>query len=286
MSKAKKIIIIVAICDLVAICCAAVMFYIHQNNHLELKSNKVKVEYGEPISLDAADYLKKSVDKEIVENTKVTYRDNPVEGEEYDNIGRYTVKLTYKKEVAKVKVIVEDTTKPKFNNINSFESIAGVEVKWDDYIKATDLAEVDLKIDDSSVDINKVGEYTLKATAKDESGNEEKKEIKVSIKEKPDNMTGHAIDIDEKMGTVIITAVTQSENNTGAGTGTSTQTNGYSGGYSNSGGSQSSSSGNSGTGSNVNNTTPTETTPPVEEPTTGTPEEPSQPSEYNEGTSE
>lgn len=269
MSKVRKIIIIAAIFDILAACGVAVVFYMHQNSQLELKANKLDVEYGETISLDASDYLKKSVDKDIVKNTKVTYRKDPVEGKKYDNIGRYTVKLTYKKEVAKVRVTVKDTTKPKFNKINSFESIRGVELPWEDYIKATDLAEVDLKIDDSAVDINKVGEYTLKAVAEDESGNEREKEIKVSIKDRPDNMTAHSIEVDEKTGAVIVTAILQDDNNddgAGARAANSNSNSGGYGNYGNSGNSGGSQSPSSGTSTPTTNTDPTEPAPPIVEP--------------------
>lgn len=273
MSKGKKIIIIIAICDILAACAVAAVFYIHSNSQLELRSNKMTVEYGESISLDAKDYLKKSVDKDIVKETKVTYRSNPEEGKKYDKLGRYIVKLKYKKETARVKVMVEDTIKPEFNGINSFESIKGVDVSWGNYIKATDLSEVDLKVDDSGVNINKTGEYTLTAVARDTSGNEKEKEIKVIVKERPDNMTGHAVDVDENTGIVTVTAIVEENGGTDRNANQSNRSNRTNRRPGSSGSSNSSSSGSSGSGSSSDTPIQTEPTAPAEEPTEGTPSE-------------
>lgn len=108
--------------------------------------------------------------------------------------------MKYKNEVAKVHVIVSDTKKPKFNKINTFESIRDVDINWADYIKATDLSEVNIEIDDSNVNIYSTGEYVLTAIAIDSSGNERKKEIKVVIKERPENMYAHSIETNESNG--------------------------------------------------------------------------------------
>lgn len=265
MTKARKIIIFVALLDILVVCCIAAVFWTNHNKQLELKTKKLDVEYGELISKDAADYLKKSVDKKIINKTKVTYTRDPVKGKKYDKLGKYTVKLSYKDEVAKVKVTVKDTTKPKFNNINEFHSIEGVEIAWGDYIKAEDLAKVEIDIDDSSVNINTEGEYTLKVTAKDENGNEEQKDIKVIVNEKPDNMSGHSINVDEQTGIVTVSAIARDGSTIGR-TNNSTTGNGGSGNGS-SGGSSSSNNSNSTT----ENTNPSEDNP-SQEPTE--PEEP------------
>lgn len=277
MSKAKKIIIFVALLDILVVCGIAAVFWTNHNKQLELKTKKLDVEYGELISKDASDYLKKSVDKKIINKTKVTYTRNPVKGKKYDKVGKYTVKLSYKDEVAKVKVTVKDTTKPKFNNINEFHSIEGVEITWGDYIKAEDLAKVEIDIDASSVNINTEGEYTLKATAKDENGNEQKKDIKVIVNEKPSNMSGHFINVDEQTGIVTVSVVAD-DGSTISRTNNSTTGNGVSGnGFS--GGSSSQNSSNDtteGTNSSEDNPSqePPETNDPTEPPATDDPTEP------------
>lgn len=263
MSRAKKILIFVTILDILALCGVAFAYYTHINSLLELKKTKVNVEFGESISLDASDYLKKSVSEDIIKKTKVTYQEDKVEGKDYDKVGRYTVRLTYKKEVAKVRVSVVDTKKPKFNKINTFESIRDVEINWSDYIKATDLSEVTIEIDDSDVDIYNAGEYVLIATAKDESGNERKKEIKVVVNGRPENMYDHTIEADESTGIVTVTAVIGSSTNRGGG-GTTNQTS-RPANVNNNNGNGSSSEGESTDVPVIDNNTPTETVPPVEE---------------------
>lgn len=207
MSKAKKIIIIVAICDVVIWCIIGIALYRNINSSLELKSGKAEVEYGEEIPVDPAFYLKKSVDRNIIKQTKVTYKRDREMGKEYDKVGRYTVKLSYKDESAKVRVTVKDTTKPKFNNINSFETFVGVDINWEKYIKAEDLSETDLRISDSNVNISKVGEYIIKAEADDICGNSSEKEIKVIVKDRPANMIDYRVNIDKNTGKVIVSAV-------------------------------------------------------------------------------
>ena len=85
--------------------------------------------------------MKKSVDRDVIKRTKVTYESNLEEGKEYDKIGRYTVRLSYEDEVAKVKVTVRDTKKPQFNKISAFETFTDVDIEWSQYISAEDLSK-------------------------------------------------------------------------------------------------------------------------------------------------
>lgn len=214
MSKAKKIIILIVVCDIVVWGIVGLLLYENMNNVLELKSKKIEVEYGERIPLDAEFYLKKSVDKEIIKNTKVTYKREPELGKEYDKIGRYVVKLSYKEETAKVKVTVRDTTKPEFNNISAFETFTGINIEWEKYIKAEDLSKTEIRIDASEVDIVKAGEYVLKTEAEDSCGNKAKKEIKVTVKNRPDNMVDYTVSSEAIDGRVIVTAIIENDDGT------------------------------------------------------------------------
>ena len=83
-------------------------------------------------------------------------------------------------------MIVKDTTAPVFNEINEVSFEEGTEnYDFNQEIKATDLSNVDLQYDLSSLDINKAGDYQIKVFAKDSSGNQAEKEITVHVKEKP-----------------------------------------------------------------------------------------------------
>ena len=83
-------------------------------------------------------------------------------------------------------MIVKDTTAPVFNEINEVSFEEGTEnYDFNQEIKATDLSNIDLQYDLSSLDINKAGDYQIKVFAKDSSGNQAEKEITVHVKEKP-----------------------------------------------------------------------------------------------------
>lgn len=207
LSKKKKITIAVVIA---ALACAGVAAGFILYNPLKLKKDTVNVEFGQQISTEASDYLKTDVKKEVVKNTKVTYEANPVKDKKYDQIGEYTVTLKYKNKTAVVTVKVQDTTKPEFNATAEagIETIEGVELKWKDLIKATDLSDVKVTFDDKKVKLDKAGEYTLIATAKDEAGNKVTKKIKVTVKEKPANMSGSDVSVDSKTGKVTMKANT------------------------------------------------------------------------------
>ncbi len=213
MSKATKIIILVVICDVFVWSIVGLLWHENMNQSLQLKSKKIEVEYGEQISLDPAFYLKKSVDKDVIKRTKVTYESDLEEAKKYDRIGRYTVKLSYEDEIAKVKVTVRDTKRPQFNKVSAFETFTDVDIEWSQYIKAEDLSKTEVRIDDTDVDISTAGEYTLMAEAEDASGNKAEKEIKVTVNARPADMVDYTIGVDENESLVVVTAII--ENNDG-----------------------------------------------------------------------
>lgn len=247
MSKATKIIILVVICDVFVWSIVGILWHENMNKSLDLKSKKIEVEYGEQISLDPTFYLKKSVDRDVIKRTKVTYESDLEEGKEYDKIGRYTVRLSYEDEVAKVKVTVRDTKKPRFNKISAFETFTDVDIEWSQYISAEDLSKTEVRIDDTDVDISTAGEYTLMAEAEDASGNKAEKEIKVTVNARPADMVDYTIGVDENESLVVVTAII--ENNDG------TYSN-ISAAGSSSGGTGSQTNSNSGTSSSTGNERP------------------------------
>ena len=175
-------------------------------NPLKLKQETVKVEFGQTISMEAKDYLSKDVEKNIVKHTKVSYKKNPVEGQSYDQIGKYTIHLTYKSKKKDVTVKVEDTTAPKFNATADagIDTIEGVELNFAELITITDLSPAEISFDDSGVDLKTPGTYTLKAVAKDKAGNEAVKDITVNVAKKPVNMSETSVLVDSKTGKVTV----------------------------------------------------------------------------------
>ena len=224
-----------------------ILWHENMNKNLDLKSKKIEVEYGEQISLDPTFYLKKSVDRDVIKRTKVTYESDLEEGKEYDKIGRYTVRLSYEDEVARVRVTVRDTKKPRFNKISAFETFTDVDIEWSQYISAEDLSKTEVRIDDTDVDLSTAGEYTLKAEAEDASGNKAEKEIKVTVNARPADMVDYTIGVDENESLVVVTAII--ENNDG------TYSN-ISAAGSSSGGTGSQTNSNSGTSSSTGNERP------------------------------
>ena len=231
ITKKTKVLIAVAAVIVIA---AGISVAVMLSNPLKLQKETVNVEFGQKISTDAKDYLKKSVDPDIVKKTKVSYKKNPAEGQEYDKIGKYTLDLKYGDKTKQVIVEVADTTAPEFNATAEIDTIEGVDLDFTSLITATDLsgATVDFK-NMKDVDLKVAGEYTLKAVAKDKAGNKAKKDIKIKVAAKPANMTGSDVSVDPATGKVSVKANTYAASDN-TGTSTSGGGNSYNNGYSSS----------------------------------------------------
>lgn len=147
---------------------------------MKLKTDTVTIEYGNNVSSDAKDYLD-NTDKFLKEVKIEGIPENESE-KEYPNVGEYELTLKKDKEEQKVKVSVKDTVAPTFTDVKD-----SYEVKYGDKfdvnsIKAEDLSKVELSLD-GDVNYNKAGTYKVNVVAKDESGNETKKEISIIVKE-------------------------------------------------------------------------------------------------------
>lgn len=209
LTKKNKMLIAAAAVIVVAGGVAAAVLL---HNPLKLQKETVDVEFGQQISTNAKDYLAKDVAKDIVKNTKVSYKKNPVEGQSYDQTGEYKVTLKYKSKEKEVTVKVADTTAPEFNATASagIDTIEGVDLNFKELITVTDLSPAEVNFDTSGVDLSKAGTYTLKAVAKDKAGNESAKDITVKVAEKPANMTGSSVTVDKSTGKVSVQAKSRS----------------------------------------------------------------------------
>ena len=157
---------------------------------LELKTNKVNVEYG-------TTYTPKL--KDIVKNYKDFNKDdleiiNKIPNEKdktYPAVGKYTITVKYKKKSLKQSVIVKDTKAPEFVLPANMELIQGTGFNTFDYdslkslLNIRDFSEVSIEIDTSKIDINTPGQYDLNVTVKDKYNNETKKTGKVTVIAKP-----------------------------------------------------------------------------------------------------
>ena len=157
---------------------------------LELKTNKVNVEYGTTYTPKLKDIVKdykdfNKYDLEIINNI-------PNEKDKtYPAVGKYTITVKYKKKSLKQSVIVKDTKAPEFVLPANMELIQGTGFNTFDYdslkslLNIRDFSEVSIEIDTSKIDINTPGQYDLNVTVKDKYNNETNKTGKVTVIAKP-----------------------------------------------------------------------------------------------------
>lgn len=157
---------------------------------LELKTNKVNVEYGTTYTPKLKDIVKdyKDFDKDDLGII------NKIPNEKYKTypaVGKYTITVKYKKKSLKQSVIVKDTKAPEFVLPANMELIQGTGFNTFDYdslkslLNIRDFSEVSIEIDTSKIDINTPGQYDFNVTVKDKYNNETKKTGKVTIVAKP-----------------------------------------------------------------------------------------------------
>ena len=87
------------------------IFYINKDKTLQLNKETVEVEYGKTYNPNLKDIVK-SYDDFNSKDLKLESTIKNEEGKEYPSVGKYEVKVTYKKQEVTQKVEVKDTTKP------------------------------------------------------------------------------------------------------------------------------------------------------------------------------
>lgn len=157
---------------------------------LELKTNKVNVEYGTTYTPKLKDIVKdyKDFNKDDLEiiNKIPNEKDKT-----YPAVGKYSITVKYKKKSLKQRVIVKDTKAPEFVLPTNMELLQGTGLDTLDYnslkslMNISDLSEISIEIDTSKIDINTPGQYDFNVTVKDKYNNESKKTGKVTIVAKP-----------------------------------------------------------------------------------------------------
>lgn len=169
---------------------------------LELKKKQINLEYGKEfkadfdtlvdtkgLSKEDKEYLKKNlkIKSDIKNDTEsVTKEDGTTEEKDrgFAKVGDYKVNLTYKDETKTVKVVVKDTTAPEMTVPENIEILQGTDLTTFDFkslITITDLAQMELNIDYSTINVNVPMEYIAKANVEDVNGNKNEKEFKVTV---------------------------------------------------------------------------------------------------------
>ena len=154
---------------------------------LELKTNKVNVEYGTTYTPELKDMVKdykdfNKYDLEII--NKMPNEKNKT----YPAVGKYTITVKYKKKSLKQSVIVKDTKAPEVVVPTDIEILQGTDLNTFDFkslMNVSDLSETSIDVDRSKIDMNTPGQYDINVTVKDKYNNETKKTGKVSVIAKP-----------------------------------------------------------------------------------------------------
>lgn len=154
---------------------------------LELKTNKVNVEYGTTYTPKLKDIVKdykdfNKGDLEII-NKIPNEKDKS-----YPAVGKYSITIKYKKKSLKQSVIVKDTKAPEVVLPADIELLQGTDLTTFDFkslMNISDLSEISIEIDTSKIDINTPGQYDFNVTVKDKYNNETKKTGKVTVIGKP-----------------------------------------------------------------------------------------------------
>lgn len=125
--------------------------------------------------------------KDLVELKKGAELANPDELVDTSKLGEKTIDVVYlegnKKEVITVKINIVDTTKPEIKCEDKVEIYTEVEFNPNSYCEISDNSKEEMVPNISGdYDNKKEGEYKIKVSAKDSSGNEESKEIVLVVK--------------------------------------------------------------------------------------------------------
>ena len=154
---------------------------------LELKTNKVNIEYGTTYTPELKDIVKDYKDF----NTDDLEIINKIPNEKdktYPAVGKYSITVKYKKKSLKQSVIVKDTKAPEVVLPADIEILQGTDLTTFNFkflMNISDLSETSIEIDTSKVDMNAAGQYDFNVTVKDKYNNVSKKTGKVTIIAKP-----------------------------------------------------------------------------------------------------
>lgn len=154
---------------------------------LELKNDKVNVEYGTTYTPKLKDIVKDYKDFNKANLVIVNKIPNEID-KTYPAAGKYSITVKYKKKSLKQTVIVKDTKAPEVVVPSDIEMLQGTDLSTFDFkslMNVSDLSEISIDVDTSKIDINTPGQYDYNVTVKDKYNNETKKTGKVTIVAKP-----------------------------------------------------------------------------------------------------
>lgn len=176
--------------------------------NIETKQNVV-FEAGSPVDLSAKNFVVSKKDAKKVEissdlmsdTDRYTYDENTHQvvskGKNYLAAGNYTVTISYDGDSEDVNFRVKDTKAPDFVGFKSdlYVDQGAQDVDLSKYFFATDLDEAANVSVDGDVNYSELGDYTIKVTASDASGNKTEQDCTVHIID-PDSLETYSCMID------------------------------------------------------------------------------------------
>ena len=197
--------IVVGIVIIIVICTSYCLTQISKTKSLRLLKDTFTIEYGKEISTDCKEYLhlvnmQTTSKEDIYKNAKFSIDKNIQK--EYPDIGEYMATIVYKEECIRFPIIVQDTTPPSFAPIEDItveiETILSSEEIRNKFI-VTDLQSVKVEVDEGGYDGTKLGKYTIKAIARDASGNIANASYCITVEKQKEAVDDkETISIDEK----------------------------------------------------------------------------------------
>lgn len=185
ISKKNAVIIAGAV---VAVTAVGGTAYALSGPKLELKTNKVNIEYGTTYTPKLKDIVKDYKDF----NTDDLEIINKIPNEKdktYPAVGKYSITVKYKKKSLKQSVIVKDTKTPEVVLPADIEILQGTDLTTFDFkslMNVSDASETTIDVDTSKVDVNTPAQYDINVTVTDKHGNKTVKAVRVTVTVKPE----------------------------------------------------------------------------------------------------
>lgn len=185
ISKKNAVIIAGAV---VAVTAVGGTAYAMSGQKIELKKDKVTVEYGTQYKPELKDIVKDY--KDFDKNSLKLINKIPNEKDKtYPAVGQYTITVKYKKKFLKQSVIVKDTKAPEVAVPADIEVLQGTDLPTFDFkslMNVSDASETTIDVDTSKVDVNTPAQYDINVTVTDKHGNKTVKAGKVTVTAKPE----------------------------------------------------------------------------------------------------
>ena len=186
-TKSFRAMLAVLSIGLVLVCVGAAYFVYFYRSDIPLRSTDIVIEYGSQFNPRPEDILKTN-DQDVLRSVKVHQPSlRYTQDKDYPEVGNYRLRVNYiqkrRSQSKEFGLRVVDTTAPEL--VISEDGVSLVESSEEpDYTKlftVKDLSEVEIVVQDESVDYQKAGDYEIQVSAVDKHGNQTTKPAKLKI---------------------------------------------------------------------------------------------------------